>query len=445
MNKKVKMIWGIVILIVLLGGIAIVRKYNNESSIAASISKINTENNDSSKLTKEQINTDSKQIIEIMESTHPFFILEGETEKYKQAKAKFLNETNKSLSKEDFEISVSKYLSSIQDGHTRVEWNEAQWLDVKWKYINSKLVILDDANKVTDKVVTKINGIDIERIFHNIDELFPAENYVAVAENYEVYSKSKKVLIYSSVDCSKDIILSVNTGTSEENIPVKLSSNLKEYSGNYEISSKQIDDKTIYVRFSTCVLNKDLDKLTEDLKQALDKGTKNVIIDVMDNPGGNSDACNKLLDSLKITPGQFGSVVRFSPLAQKQYGYKSQSGFKTYDGSNDVVSNPNINLYIIMDEGTFSSAQWLATWVKDGRLGTLVGRPSSNMPSSYGDVLQFQLNNSNLKGQISYKKWTRPDKTKDSERVLEPDVHVDYSENALNKVLELIAAKEKNK
>jgi len=165
---------------------------------------------------------------------------------------------------------------------------------------------------------------------------------------------------------------------------------------------------------------------------------KNVIIDVRDNPGGNSSACSKLLDTINITPGSFGATIRFSKLAQETYGYAKSKGYVTYDRSNEVVKNNDINLYVLTNENTFSSAQWLATWVQDGKLGTIVGQGSSNMPSSFGDVLSFQLNNSKIECQVSYKKWLRPDASKDGERTLEPDVRVEYNKDVLERILELI-------
>lgn len=443
MDRKAKIIWIAIGIIVLLSSVFIVYEQYNGNFIAA----YGTEDNQTveeaapgTELNKSEVKADTAQMIEIMERTHPIF-LEGEPEKYKEAKARFLRETNKKMTIDDFRLSVSRYLSSIQDGHTRIAWVETSYLDVNWKYINGKLLILDEKNKATDKIVTKINGVDIQKIFKTIDELFPAENYAAAALNYAQYSRGVKVLAYSGVDCTKNMVLTVKSGTSEENIQTKLSNEGSLYSANFEISSKKIDDRTIYVKFGTCDINTDLNKVADDLKQALKNGTRNVIIDVMDNPGGNSQACNILLDALKIKPGQFGCVMRYSPLAQKKYGYSKTSGFVTSERSNDAVPNTDINLYVITNEETFSSAQMLATWVKDGKLGTIVGRPSSNMPSSFGDILTFQLKNSGLKGQISFKKWTRPDKTKDSERVLEPDIYVDYSEDALSKIMALIAAR----
>ena len=72
----------------------------------------------------------------------------------------------------------------------------------------------------------------------------------------------------------------------------------------------------------------------------------------------------------------------------------------------EAEKNDDLSLHVLTNENTFSSAQMLAVWVSDGDLGTLVGRPSANSPSSYGDVVRFQLKNSKILGQVSHKKWT---------------------------------------
>ncbi|QAA32500.1 S41 family peptidase [Clostridium manihotivorum] len=443
-NNKMKV--GILAALVILIGMFIFYQWYNRKLVVASAKEFSKEFDEIDKswvLSKKEVTSDTKQLIDIIENTHPFFILEGETDNYKKAKAKFVAETSKSMTKEEFKVEVSKYLSSIEDAHTEIQWQVDKVLDVNWKYINNKLVILDDKNKLTGKIVTKINGVGIDKVFKSIDELFPAENYVAVADNYSVYSKYKEVLGYSGVECTKDIDVTVTNGASEENIQLKFLNGANSFSKNNEIYSKKIDQSTVYVKLGTCVINGDLGKVIEELELELKEGIKNVIIDVTDNPGGNSEACSKLLEAINVKPGSFGSIRRFSELAQKKYGFSKKSGYDSHDSSNDAVPNPNISLYVITNEETFSSAQWLATWVKDGKLGTIIGRPSKNMPSSYGDVLGFQLKNSKLKGQVSFTKWTRPDKSKDSERVLETDIYVDYSENPLDKALEVIASKKK--
>ena len=80
----------------------------------------------------------------------------------------------------------------------------------------------------------------------------------------------------------------------------------------------------------------------------------------------------------------------------------------------------------------------LAVWVSDGNLGKIIGRPSSNMPSNYGNVLNFQLKNSKLLGQISHTKWIRPDISKNKEMVLEPDIYVEYGDDILERAIDYI-------
>lgn len=389
------------------------------------------------KLTKLEVKEDVEKLINTMESTHPIF-LEGKTEKYKKAKERFSKETDKDMTTAEFQLSVSRYLSSIQDGHTGVWFEEDQYLNINWRYLKGNLVLLDKNNKPTNKIVKKINGVEINKVMDTIKDLFPAENYAAEIINNSTYSKGKMVLTNSGVDCSKDMFVTVKSEAGEENIKVEFDINNSSQNASREISSKKINDKTIYVKLGVCEVNENLNKVVADLKEGISNNVKNVIVDVRDNPGGTSQTCNMILDSLKIKPGHFGSIIRFSPLAQERYGYLRESGYIAYDRSNEAVKNKDINLYVITNEETFSSAQWLATLVKDGNLGTIVGQPSSNMPSSFGDVLNFQLDNSKLEIQISYKKWTRPDKSKDSERVLQPDIEVEYSEDPLDRVLKLI-------
>ena len=83
----------------------------------------------------------------------------------------------------------------------------------------------------------------------------------------------------------------------------------------------------------------------------------------------------------------------------------------------------------------------LAVWISDGNLGAIVGRPSSNKPSSFGDIICFQLENSKLKGYVSHKKWIRPDINKDKEDILEPDIFVEYGEDSVKTIIDEINSK----
>lgn len=388
-------------------------------------------------LSKEMVKEDIDYIIDIMESTHPIF-LEKVPEKYYIAKDELLDASDEAMTVGGLQYKVSRYLSSIQDGHTTLYWTENMSLYIDWKYIDGNLYLLDDDKKLTNKVITKIGNVDIDKIVETIKATFPADNYIAEYKNIESFSKDKLLLENVGVDCTKDIPITLNYKGREEIIWLKIRDGKEYRYVDYNIYSKVIDESIAYIRMGTCEVNSKLETVLDDIEKYKKAGIKDYIIDVIDNQGGVSEASSMLLKALNIEPGTYGSVTRFSHLAQEQRGYLRKNGYVKYKSSNKAVDNDDINLYILTNEVTFSSAQMLAVWVSDGNLGKIIGRPSSNMPSSYGDALRFQLKNSKLEGQISHMKWIRPDKSKDKERVLEPDIYVEYGDDILERAIDYI-------
>lgn len=391
------------------------------------------------KLSSKEAKEDIYQIISTIEDTHPIF-LEKVPESYNKAKYELLKKQSEETSVGQLQIELNRYLASIQDGHTHTFWNERKWLDVNWKYINNKLILLDKDNNITNKEVIMINDKKTDQIIKFIKDIFPSENYMASEKNSSIYSKSSLILENLGIDTSDKVSVLIRDidKNKEEVMSLGYTNDQEKKFNNHEISSEKIDKNTIYIKLGICEENEQLDKVVKELKKSMKDSVKNVIIDVRDNPGGNSNACSKLLDAINIVPGNFGATIRFSKLAQERFGYAKSHGYVIYDRRNEVVKNEDINLYVLTNENTFSSAQWLATWIQDGKLGIIVGQGSSNMPSSFGDVITFQLNNSKIECQVSYKKWLRPDVSKDSERTLEPDVKVEYNKDSLEKTLELI-------
>ncbi len=438
-RKILKIILGIVISIIILIGGFFINVYFTQPIVVYDIKDFEANGYPmiDKILSEEEVKEDIENIIEIMETTHPIF-LEEVPEKYYIEKESLLSSSNKSMTVGELQNKISKYLSSIDDGHTQLFWAENMFLNIDWKYIDGKLILLDGKNNLTDKVVTKIGDVDIDIIVKNIQEIFPDENYVAEAKNIENYAKGKLLLELSGVKFYRYMNLTLNNKGKEESLQVEFTRGGGYNPADYSIYSKEIDDNTVYIKLGTCEVNDSLKEVVADIDKYLSQGVNNFIIDVIDNSGGNSRACSMILEALKMTPGNYGGVIKFSPLAQEQRGYLRKRGSITIKGNNEVVKNEDVNLYVLTNENTFSSAQMLAVWVGDGKLGTLIGRPSSNMPSNFGDVLTFQLKNSKILGMMSYKKWVRPDITRDKERVLEPDIYVEYGDDILERALEEI-------
>jgi len=62
--------------------------------------------------------------------------------------------------------------------------------------------------------------------------------------------------------------------------------------------------------------------------------------------------------------------------------------------------------------------------MSDNRLCTTVGQPTGGRPSSFGDIVFFSLPNTKNIISVSWRYFERPDKSKNSDVTLYPDVEI---------------------
>ena len=182
---------------------------------------------------------------------------------------------------------------------------------------------------------------------------------------------------------------------------------------------------------TSCVCNDEyLEVLDDFFAEVFAGGIENVVVDLRGNGGGNSWVANEFMRYLDVEEYQsWDSAVRLGwyLLKNEDVSYKNQKKKQVFDG----------DLYVLTDTWTYSAAMDFCMLIADNALGTIVGKPSGNLPDSYGDCLYFQMPNSGLKLSISYKRWYRIDRTKAGQPIM-PDVEVSAG-SALEKVYELIA------
>lgn len=179
------------------------------------------------------------------------------------------------------------------------------------------------------------------------------------------------------------------------------------------------------------------------------EGATALVIDLGRNQGGNSRLCDELISRLQPLAKLRGfiSSVRLSPLWAEQYpepARKVREAFaragrkidpdSLYDPADPLFAiirnrkpDPGKPLFrgrviVLQSELTYSSAGILSSMIADNGLGTIVGRPSSFSPTHYGDMLSWKLPNTAVSGSVSHKIFHRPDRSRDGERSLLPDV-----------------------
>ena len=161
-----------------------------------------------------------------------------------------------------------------------------------------------------------------------------------------------------------------------------------------------------------------LDSMFGDMKE---KNTKTLVVDVRTNDGGNSALCEELLSRLKSSITSTRTEVRPSQLAEDYYKAMGLdvSLLHSSTGEHSVIQGSKTpfdgKVIWIQGEKTFSSAGLLITMAVDNHIGTVIGEPASYSPTHYGDLILWNLPNTQTTGYISHKLFVRPDATKGDE------------------------------
>lgn len=383
---------------------------------------------------------DAYELISVLEGTHPAFVLGDIPDGYEQEKQEFIDLVTKDTTKEEFALLIRKYLAVLKDAHTGVYTGSSTlFLDMDCWAAGNEMFLLNKDGSLSEDRVTHIGGVPVSRIFEIVEDYFVAENDAARELNNSTWALNHDVLELAGCEITNDsAAVTIERESMANTKNVKFVSKDIYRSYPYKVSSQRIGGDIFYIDLNACQDDKDLKEHAKRLKDAVKNGITKVIIDVRDNSGGNSMACVRLLNAMGMEPPGYGCFIRYSELARKIHRCPSE-GHKQYDPDRARArKNEKIELVVLANERTFSSATMMAVFVQDGGLGTVIGRPSSNSPSNYGDVLPYKLPVSSIEVAISYKRWLRPD-TEADQKVLWPDIVTDRGEDALKRAIEYLS------
>lgn len=437
MKKKNKVILVLIIAAILLLGIGAMILYSYPISFSGKNVEIPEPLAPDTILTTEQVIEDRDRAISYMEEVHPYFILVENQTDYENVKQKYIQTAASEMCVRDFQAATAEYICFFQDGHTRLAWKEEEYVDVKSTYHDGKTYVVKDG-EITDVYIKSFGGVEVETIYDTIDKMFPAENVMAQAINRYNYVDGKNFLTFVGAEIN-DNMISVAFSDGTEGVfgfynpsEVAITTEEEEYTGN----SWYMDGDIFVVDFNTCVDDEELKGIASELTKKIDEGCNKVIIDVRENGGGDSKACERLLEAMDMKAPQYDMVIRYSEDAKEQRGYLRSNGMYRWNAKSDGKQNEEIDLVVLCDRYTFSSATMMCVFVRDGGLGTIIGEPSSNMPNAYGDILYFVLPNSHIYGSVSHKQFIRPDEN-NNERVLMPEIQT-TSEEAYDAAVEYL-------
>ena len=389
-------------------------------------------------LTAAQVQADRQQLIDYVESVHPFFVDGSDQNAYQAAKEAYVSQTGHDMTVDAFMNASARYLTVLGDGHTRLSWPYGAEAAIYHSYRNGRMHFADETG-VTELTITAVDDVPVKQIYAAIDSLFPAENEMAAARNYNNYFTSGNLLKSAGLNVDKDtFIVTLSDGSTRE-CPWFEPAETNSVSGEPWGNKARWDGDIFVVEFVECVDDANLKSIARELKQAVEQGCTKVIIDARGNGGGSSNACERLLNAMGMKAPTYGTLMRYSREAKEQVGYLRSSGTFTMKPNPTARQNPDVNLVVLCDRDTYSSATMLCVFVRDGQLGTLIGEASSNMPNHYGDITFVALEHSHLFASVSHKRFLRPSGETES-RMVVPDIETS-SRDAYQAALDYLAEK----
>lgn len=427
-------------------------------------------------LSPEEMKEDLEQLKKDLKEVHPK-TRDGLGEQLEIAFDKANELIKDPLTISEFTIITSEIAAVLEDAHTSVVgfYMANPLLPISIKVIGDEFYILEGNNlELGDKLIS-LGGIPIEEIYETSKKRIPSENTYWANQQFKNYAIFKSTLMQMDGKINDGEIevvvdrkgqrISTNLkygdiqfsqiNTEEENKRYKTYPQGNGYNAQFSYYIDEDNDLAHFV-LKSCENSPDYRKFLEIMFQDIERyDIGNVVVDLRGNTGGNSSVVDEFLKYVDIEEYvSFGGYRRISKAASEQRGYIMKKG--EFSSKPGIKKNKKMekhlfkgDIYALIDNGTFSSGNWFGIILKDSNIGTIVGEPSGNAPSSYGDILSFQLNNSKLLYYISYTQWIRPDKDTRYQDALYPDYEIkytieDYINNrdlAMEKTIELIESK----
>jgi len=306
---------------------------------------------------------------------------------------------------------IGKCLHQLGDAHTRI-----------WASPKHSLYLSDLSPLQTYGPPVAIQGVTAEQFVQSALPLLSYE-LEAYAEKKLLtdYIASETWMNYLGVDTTDGLSLTFETETGPETFafgfvfPELVKGSEEEPWVSYEIDEE--NDLGIF-RLTACTVNDAYKETLDSFFQAVfDSGVSRIAVDLRGNGGGNSGAANLFIQYLDVQYYRsWASDVRY--------------GWYLVKNRDTVIRNeqqPRVfqgTVYVITDLETFSAGKDFAMLLADNDLAIHVGQAPGNLPDCYIDLLQFQLPNSGLRVDVSWKRAYRIDESKRG-LPLAPDVTTD--------------------
>lgn len=290
------------------------------------------------------------------------------------------------LSDEEITMGLAKIVASVEDGHTRLQFNMENILPLKLYWFKEGIFVTDTVEEYKEALnlkVTAINGNNINNVVEEITKVISHENEAQIKSLLPQFICNPEVLkglniiedynniVFTLEDFSgKTFDIKINSvdiakynelkfAATRDTIPLYMMNNDKNYW--YKYLEKE---KVLYFKYNSCsnMKEKSVKEFGEEIFEFIDKNpVEKLVIDMRNNGGGNSSLLDNFIEKL-----------------QKK----------------DI--NQKDKLFVIVGRQTFSSAILNTLHLKNYTNAVFYGEPTGGKPNHYGEVRGFVLPGKNL-------------------------------------------------
>ena len=400
-------------------------------------------------VSKADFEEDIQYLTQKVTRIHPKFLNSGFYDQWKISLDSVQRGLPDSITFNEGFIRIAPLLSALQDGHTgfsvpsseRMKYMQhgGSTMPFTVKMRNGKVLIDqyfgdDRSVQFEGAEVLSINAIASEEILRKMRRLSGSEKQSA-AVNDRGIARYFGLYFWMFFGEQNRYHLSLATPDSIFSIDAPSISNSRffELKNTYYPEKKQENYELAFSDsdlFALLKIRLFADDLAPFLQQAFDTirnvNCKNLIIDVRDNAGGNSRSVDSLLKYLIRVPyTQYTSIaLRVSGEVKQLYQEKKPDTYQLiadlpidtvfiFD-NNLFVNTPEPrsdffkgNVFVLVNNRTYSAAATFAGLVKAYNLGQLVGQPTGGTIHYYGDYLTFRLPNMGAEFFVSPKEFVQ--------------------------------------
>gem|GEM_PF-1513004 len=396
----------------------------------------------SRQLSAAEVAADARWLVETIEKSHPVFLNRREfnslpSSDYTAARNVFLSMADSAMSVAEFYRHCCTYTASLGDNHTSMRLpNPTLALPLTTEWTADGMCFATGVEVPLGTRLISIQGVSTEEIGRHIDELYGSESISSQLSTRNYMTVFRDIHEAASVPMGAHVVLELLLPQGETVYRQMMYEEVSAAASSQPAFSFGLlaDGEIALITSTMCRYDESWQEALLFLEDALQQGVHKVIIDVRNNPGGDSGVWHKFFELMAMDRGSFGGIRRHSALSPRN-SFAAYSSFSPKPGR---MGNSKVDLIVLTSERTASSAVWLTGFVRDGNLGRIVGHEPGNALTHFGEVVGFTLPNSHLRGGVSVSYFIRPNPINDARNIPLLDVVVTQGEDALELALTML-------